>query len=388
MQEAVDDGCREMRGADSQQSGPWREQERNEKRNCEDHGENASHERSREAPLGEVSGREKQEARGQVPRVRRDDRGEEQAVEEKSAEGPDAAGHSREDDEKRQFHRVRMQIAEPVREERPLGDGFPRLFSHLHDVLDAAGRLPEEIEVLERLRPEELAHAIHRSAGHEENRARGGQRPSAAAGPDHAEGREGEQRRQERRDEVVRVLRSDARGAQRESEKVRAEVVVGESRSGHPGIHHWDVRRHHEARQDGEVHGLLGETHLDRPAQPEEEEEEAGENAGRQERPPPRRRLELLKRAGEEGDRDDERDEGERQRHASDGDAEEPGEEPARYRGEDEPDRDREGDGGVEPDLRVGLAREKPGEERRSAQAGEDERQEKENRRKQRHGAR
>jgi hypothetical protein len=86
--------------------------------------------------LHEVARGEDEEARREVPRVRREDGREEDAVEERPGDRPDAAREAGERDEERERDGVRVEVPEAEREERPLRDR----------VLDAArGRPPVEI---------------------------------------------------------------------------------------------------------------------------------------------------------------------------------------------------------------------------------------------------
>ncbi len=186
---------------------------------------------------------------------------------------------------------------------------------------------------------------VRRPAEDEEEPGQDAQPPPAAADPDRAERRGRRERREERGDQVVGVLGRDPRGAGREREEKRAEVVVGESRARHPRVGEGEAPGRHEAGEDGEVHRLFGEADVaDGPADPEVEEEDAeGQGERRPGAPPGGERVE--KALPEEDDQDEEEERAERQRDAGDRDVEERRREPAGERREDQPRGEREGDG-------------------------------------------
>ena len=101
---------------------------------------------------------------------------------------------------------------------------------------------------------------------------------------DRAESRERREGRQERRDQVVGVLGGDAGRAGGQGEEIGPEVVVGEPLAGEPRIREREAHGRHEARQDGEVHGLFRLANLaEGPAEPQEEEKDAEEDDERKE---------------------------------------------------------------------------------------------------------
>ena len=164
---------------------------------------------------------------GKVPRVRRDDGREEEAVEQGSRNASDAAREAEKRHEKRERDGVRMEIPEPEREERPLGDRVR--------VIDAPRGQPP-VEVDERLSREELPGPVERPAEDEKQPAEDREARAAPPRADRAEARERREGRQERGDEVVGVLRRHARGARGKREEVRPEVIVGKALAGEPRI--------------------------------------------------------------------------------------------------------------------------------------------------------
>ena len=282
----------------------------------------------RNGRCGEVAGGEDEEARGQVPRVRREDGREKDAVEERSPHRPDPAREAGEREEERERDGVRVEVTEPEREERPLRDR----------VRDAPRGDPP-VEVGEGPLAERLPRAVERSPEYEDGAREEREPPPAAARADGSVGGERRERGQEGRDEVVRVLGGDARGARREREEVRPEVVVREAGAGEPRVHERESRRRHEPREDGEVHRLLRLADLaERRADPEEEAEDREEEDERRgEGASAREHVEEVPPAPEE-----QGDEGEpRERQREDADrrlAEEPRDEPAGQRRRDEAD--------------------------------------------------
>ena len=335
-------------------------------------------ERGLEVALGEVPGAQDEERGGKVPRVRRDDGREKQAVEQGSRNAPDAAREAEKRHEKRERDGVRVEIPEAEREERPLGDRVR--------VVDAPRGQPP-VEVDERLSRKELPGPVERPAENEKEPAEDRDGRAAPPRADRAEARERREGRQERGDEVVGVLRRHAGRARGKREEVRPEVIVGKALAGEPGIGKRQARGRHEARQDGEVHRLFGLADLaERPADPQEEEEDAEEERhGNEPRAGARNDARKVGAAPEKAPGEGE--ERERQREPGDRDVEERRQQPAGRGREHEAHRNGEGEHGVRAGIRVRLvAAEEAGEHGGARRTGQEEDEGEEKRRRDRHG--
>ena len=121
--------------------------------------------RSSDGRVARRSGAEQEERAREVPRIGREERGEERRVEEEAGPAGEPAGERREREKEGQGHRVRVEVPEPEREEGPLGDR----------VRDAPRRRPE-VDGPERRPREELARAVERPREGEEERRRDGRR--------------------------------------------------------------------------------------------------------------------------------------------------------------------------------------------------------------------
>ena len=375
VEERLTRGRRLLPEREPMDRGPRRAEERDEERDGEEEREEAADDRRPRRALHEVARGEDEEARREIPRVRREDGREEDAVEERARGRPDPAGEAGEREEERERDGVRVEVPEAEREERPLRDR----------VLDAAGGGPP-VEVDERLFPEGLARAVERAAEDEDGAREDGEPPTAPARPHGAVRGERGEGREERGDQVVRVLRRDARRAGREREEVRSEVVVREALAGEPRIHEREARRRHESGEDSEVHRLFGLPDLaERAADPEEEEEDEGEEDERREERPPARedRGEVAPAPQEQGS---EREARERQRDGRDGGGKERRDDPSRERRGHEADRERERDGRFRTDVVRPVAAQKAGKDGRSRRARQEEDRGEEKRGHSRHG--
>jgi hypothetical protein len=300
--------------------------------------------------------REEDQHRGrQVPGVRGEERREEDRVHDHAADLGEAARDRGERDEERQRDGVRVEVPEPEREERPLGDG----------VRDAARGRPH-VHRRESARGQELPEAIHRTREDEERRPARGEETRAAAEADRRETRRGRHPCEQRSEDVVRDLGREPGDAHGQRDHPRAEVVVREARAHHPGVADRERGRRQERVQDREVHRLLGLPDVPhRVTQPHEEEEREEEDRERQDHAPPalQNGQELLV---ERDEKSRQSEPSERRRHAADRHVRGRREKPAGERRRHEPDRQAEAERRVAHHLRVRLLAKEPREEGRS----------------------